>query len=313
MKRVSGRALKSQDFDAKSFPAGAAWPVQQFPIGEFAKAPFGLKHDLGEVLTPAKMAQSVPFGASPVEIAKNADKVLAALVGCGPRQMPAHLGTLVALENGLARLRDHALAGDEDALHAFGWLISKSVADLREIAHRKPRIVTRWSSKQNVVPVLAGRNLAHRKQLEADLNAFAVGEASPYRVNPPRGKKAPDVSMVANALAGDLCAHLAEVRAKYLVFKKPCPNWAKMAAKLPELSLETWECWANAAWECLQAASRGRPEAVSVLRDLGRKAAKRDGLLKAGTVAANVRAEIRQTLREAIRGLASRRPFRIST
>ena len=84
--------------------------------------------------------------------------------------------------------------------------------------------VVEWSRKENVVPVLTGRNIGQRKQLAADLDAFAVGEASPFRVNPPSGKKAPDVSTVANAIAGQLCQHLARHRFPVGIMERPVPE-----------------------------------------------------------------------------------------
>jgi hypothetical protein len=216
-----------------------------------------------------------------------------------------HLETRLALSAGLARLRDFALAGDLDAAAALGAVLSEAVADLAELARRKPEVVRAWSSKQNVVPVLTGRNIGHRKQRDAELAAFAVGTVSRYRVNPPPGRKAPDLSSPANEIAGHLCRHLAEHRAKARVLKKLVPRWVRLTANLPELAKETWEPWADAAWECLLDATAGRPEGFPSLRTLGRKAENRDGLKTPRTLAANVRAEIRQTLREAIRTLAA--------
>lgn len=277
--------------------------VKPFPLDAFSQDELG-RHDLGEILTPEQMAAKVPPGASPGEIAAATRKALDALAGCGPGQMIPHLETRLALCAGLARLRDFALAGDRDAAAALGAVLSEAVADLAELARRNPEVVRAWSSEQSVVPVLTGQNIGHRKQLAADLAAFAVGEVSPYRVNPPPRKRGPDASSRANALAGALCSHLADHRAKARILKKPVPQWVRLTANLPELAKETWEAWAEAAWECLLDATDGHPEENEFLNVLGRKAENRDGLKTLRTLAANVRAEIRQTLREAIRTLA---------
>ena len=283
----------------------ALLPVKPFPLASFAASRDGQgKHYLAGILTPAQMAASVPPGASSRAIVKATQKAVGALAGCGPAQEPPHFGTHLVLSEGIDRLRDYALAGDKDAMRCLGVLLRKAVADLGEIARRKPGIVREWSRKQSVVPVLTGKNKGHRKQLEVDLAAFAVGEDSPYRVNPPPRKKAPDVSTKANELAGGLCSHLADCRASAGLHRKPEPEWARMAANLPELSRATWKRWEEAAWECLLASTKRHPEEHPFLRDLGTKGERKDGLEKPRTVAANVRAEIRQTLREAIRGLA---------
>jgi hypothetical protein len=286
-------------------------PVRPFPLHA---NPENAPHYLGKVLTPEQMAAKVPPGAAWWAIDAATEKALAALVGCGPEQAPPHCATYCALAEGIARLRDFALAGDKDAMLHFGNLVSIAVADLGEMARRHPEIVRTWSSKRNVVPVLTGRNIGHRKYLDADLKAFAVGEATPYRVNPSAGKKAPDSSTRANVLAGQLCEHLAShralARAHAALLAKPLrPEWVRLASTLPELSLPVWKRWADAAWECILDATNGHPEENDGLKSLGQKAARRDGLQSPRTLAANIRAEIRQTLNEAIRGIARRAPL----
>jgi len=271
----------------------------------------GAPHDLGEVQTPAEMAQHTPPGGQweKFTLSAAADKALAALIGSGPNQTPPHASTAITLREGLARLRDYALAGDADAMRWLGFVLSEAVADLGEMARRKPEIVCAWSRKRNVVPVLAGKNKGHREQLARDLDAFAVGELSPYRVNPPRGKKVPDVSTPANALAGDLCQHLAVHRFSVSIMKRPVPKWAHKASALPELSKNTWEKWAEAAWECILDATDRHPESCDALKPLGAKGARKAGLQTPRTKATNVKAEIRQTLREAMRNLAAAPTF----
>jgi hypothetical protein len=260
-------------------------------------------HDLGEILTPEQMAAKVPHAAAPAAIDRAARKALDALAGCGPKQPVPHVYTAEALARGLAALRNFALAGDPDAMRSLGFVLSQAVADLGEIARRHPEIVREWSRKQNVVPVLTGRNIGHREQLATDLDAFGVGEATPYRVNP-QGKRVPDISTPANALAGQLCQHLAYYRAIFPCLQKP-PEWARLAAKLRPLSKADWKQWANAAWACLLDATGKHPEENPNLKPLGAKATHTDGLQTPRTLATNIRAEIRQTLHEAIRNLAS--------
>ncbi len=288
-------------------PERAGITVRQFPIEAFAGDSSGV-HDLGEILPPAQRAAKVPaWFSSPQALENNARNGLAALIGRGPEQAVPHSATAAVLADGLARLRDFALAGDLDAMRALGFVLSQAVADLAELARRKAETVREWSRTQNVVPVLTGKNVGHRKLLAADLDAFAVGEASPYRVNPPPGRKGPDSSTPANALAAELCKHLDLHRALFAVVKKPAPKWARFAAHLPPLSNAEGvrELWVKAAWECLLDATDKHPEKRPHLAALGVKAKGRDGLQSPRTLAANVRSEIRQTLREAILAIAS--------
>ena len=311
-------------------PVPALFTARLFPK-EAITSP---EYDFGPILTPEQMAEKVPPGGRWKEMTLDAlaAKALAALVGYGPKQPAPHLQTAEALARGLAALRDFALAGDLDAMRSLGLVLTQAVADLAELARRKPNVVREWSRTQNVVPVLTGRNIGHRKQLVADLDLFAVGEATPYRVNPPKGKKAPDISTSANALAGQLCKHLADHRAISFFLQRPVPVWARLAAKLPPLSKAVWEPWADAAWECLMSATGSHPETDPKLASLGQKAkVKHDKLRKqaaeierlkrrSGLVAPNrplhtsnvtpaaIRAEIQQTLREAIRNLAQVTP-----
>jgi hypothetical protein len=157
-------------------------------------------------------------------------------------------------------------------MRSLGFVLTQAVADLAALARCRPEIVREWSREQNVVPVLTGRNVRHRKQLAADLEAFAVGEATPCRVNPPKGKKAPDISTPANAFAGQLCKHLADTRAIFPLLQKPVPPWARLASKLPPLSNDVWERWADAGWACLLDATDKHPEESPSLRPLGAKA-----------------------------------------
>jgi hypothetical protein len=291
----------------KPLPDGAGIAVRPFPIYLF-NAAFDAPHDLGEILTPAQMAAKVPQAPEPGDINRAARQALDALAGCGPKQPVPHAYTAEALARGLAALRDFAFAGDAAAMRSLGFVLRQAVADLAELARKKPEVVREWSRKQNVVPVLTGKNIGHRKQLAADLDAFDVGEATPYRINPPKGKKAPDISTPANALAGHLCKHLAETKAQFRLLKRPVPPWARLASKLPPLSNAVWERWADAAWACILDATDGHPEESPALEPLGAKATRKDGLQTPRTLATNVRAEIHQTLGEAIRTLASVSP-----
>lgn len=247
-------------------------------------------HDLGEVVSPEEQARAKHADANPWQIAKAAKQALAALAGSGPRQDAPHFLTALTLQDGLARLRDHALAGDKDAFAWLGFLVSQAVADLGEVARRHPKLAGEWGAKHAIVPVLTGKNKGHKEELAETLALFRVGEDSPYRVNP-NGKRVPNIRTEANRIAGALCQHL---------------SLAKASSPLPKLSSETWEEWEAAAWRCLLDATDQHPERVPELARLGVKATRKDGLQSPRTLAANVKAEIRQTLSEAIRGLASK-------
>ena len=253
------------------------------------------------------MAAKVPLAPTPADINRAARKALDALVGCGPKQTVPHLDTALLLAEGLSRLRDFAFAGDAAAMRLLGSVLSQAVADLAELARRHPEIVREWSRKQNVVPVLTGKNAAQTGtkkdvgQLRRDLDDFDVGARSPYRINPPKGRKTVDVSTPSNALAGHLCAHLASYRFSVGIMQRPVPKWARLASKLPPLSKAVWEKWADAAWACLLDATGEHPENNADVAKLGakgkakhtqylKKAAEKERLLRrAGIIPSAVR------------------------
>ena len=173
----------------KPLPDSVRIAVRPFPIHLFDAA-FDAPHDLGERLTPEQMAaeatpdaiaeangeppDKVPASVSPRDIAKATGKAIAALVGSGPKQDVQHFDTALVLAEGFARLRDFALAGDLDAMRWRGFVLSQAVADLGKMAQLHPAIVRGWSSKQNVVPVLTGKNKGHRAELAAAVAAFVL-------------------------------------------------------------------------------------------------------------------------------------------
>jgi len=253
----------------KPLPDGAGIAVRPFPIHRF-NAAFDAPHDLGEILTPEQMAAKVP---TPADINRAARKALDALVGCGPKQNVPHLDTALLLAEGLARLRDFALAGDRDAMRWLGFVLSQAVADLAELARQKPEVVREWSRTQNVVPVLTGKNAAQTGtkkdvgQLRRDLDDFDVGALSPYKINPApkRGGGSFNAATPVDALAGNLCQHLASYRAMLPLLQKPVPQWAQLAAGLPELTKAHATQWRDAAWECLMSATGSQPEKLIAL------------------------------------------------
>ncbi|MCC6414603.1 MAG: hypothetical protein IT582_01665 [Opitutaceae bacterium] len=302
------KLTKSSRARRKVIPEAArVFPARPFPLAAIVN-PGDAPHDLGPTQSPADMARADPPGGAwrEMSLADATAKAFAALVGSGPQQTPPHFATGEHLRDALARLRDHALTGDAAALQEYAFTVTQAVADLAEMARRHPDLVRPWSRAQNTVPVLTGRNLGHRRELDATLAAFAVGEASPYRVNP-AGKRARDVSTPANALAGALCAHLAAHRVNLAIMRPPVPAWARLASALPDFSAKTWRKWEAAAWACLLDATNQHPEALPALAALGTKGARKDGLQSVRTRAANVRAEIHQSLKEAFRGLAAAR------
>jgi hypothetical protein len=264
----------------KPLPDGAGIAVRPFPVQLFTVRPFPKKavtspesfHDLGEILTPAQMAakatplaiaeangeppDKVPASVSPRYIAKATGKAIAALVGSGPKQDEPHLDTALALAEGLARLRDHALAGDADAFARLGFILRNAVADFHEIAQRHPAIAAAWGKTQNTLPALVGRNPGHLSDLEKTFTRFNLGEASPYRVNsePRKGGRAPNASNSTNTLAAGLCEHLNAHRPPAFLVRycrPPVPDWVKLASTLHELSRETADQWADAAIKLL--------------------------------------------------------------
>lgn len=251
----------------KPLPDGAGIAVRPFAIHLFDAA-FNAPHDLGEILTPEQMAAKVPLAPTPADINRAARKALDALIGCGPKQTVPHFDTALLLAEGLARLRDFALAGDAAAMRSLGDVLSLAVADLAELARKKPEVVREWSRKQNVVPVLTGKNAAqtgtrkHVGQLRRDLDAFDVGALSPYKINPApkRGGGSFNAATPVDALAGHLIHYLGNHRYSTLLMAHPVPDWAKLAADLPELTKANATQWREAAWECLMSATGSQPE-----------------------------------------------------
>ena len=303
MKPPRKTAGKAGTKGTKPMPDGVGIAVRPFQIHLF-NAAFDAPHDLGEILTPEQMAAKVPLAPTPADINRAARKALDALAGCGPEQPVPHAYTAEALARGLAALRDFSLAGDPDAMRSLGFVLSQAVADLAELARRHPEIVREWSRKQNVVPVLTGKNAVQTGskkdvgQLRRDLDAFDVGAATPYQINPTakRGGGTFNAATPVNALAGHLCAHLASYRFSVGIMQRPVPKWARLASVLPELTNATATQWAEAAWECLMSATGSQPEEHT---DLGKE--------RASEGSGAERQKIRQSLREAIQRMASKR------
>lgn len=128
--------------------------------------------------TPEQMTVKVPPDAfSSKRICDDAFQSFEALLCCGKSHYDA---IALLLSMGLARLRDFALAGDIVASAHLGSILNTAVADLAEVARRKPEVVRPWSRTKTVMPVLTGKNVGHRTRLVADLEAFDVGAASAY-------------------------------------------------------------------------------------------------------------------------------------
>ena len=285
------------------------WPrwtrtVNPFPLHAVATD----QHDFGQILTPKQMEEKFPSGVPFEAIRSAVEKTMPVLVGSGPHQNGPHMMTFHALEFGIKRLRDFALAGDKAAMRCLGSLLWDGVSDLCEIARRHPELVRPWSRECNVVPVLTGKNLGHKKELKVMLDAFAVGEASPCRVNPPLRRRGPDVTNLANRIAASLCGYLNDYRDSSGVPLMPSCERVRMISRLPPLSKATWKKWADAGWESILHVTGGKPEEDEDLKDLGVKATHKAGLQSQKTKASNMRAEIHQTLREAIYALARGSP-----
>jgi hypothetical protein len=264
-------------------------------------------HDLGPVAPPSAQAKALGANLPSHVLEADARKLLDALNGSGPRQEPPHSGTACTLDAALARLRDYALFGDAAAFAALGFILRNAVADFHEIARRHPALAASWGETQNTLPALTGRNPGHAADLDAAFDRFRLGEKSPFRVNPPQGKKAPNINTAANVIAAGLCAHLDAHRRPVAMFRAPVPPWARLAAVLPDLDTATASAWVDAAWALLLETTGGHPEEFQSLAALGAKGARKDGLQSPATKAANVRAEIRQSIREAIHLLARKK------
>lgn len=245
-------------------------------------------HDLGKTATPAEMAKAEHADADPESVSRAASKAIAALLGNGPRQPAPHFYTASTIEAALRGLRDHAIAGDLNALNWYGYIVSNAVADLSEMARRYPEKVRTWSRSQNTVPVLTGKNKSHRVELDNDLEAYDVGAASPYHANPLGGKKAPDFSTLKNRIAGALAQHI----------RLHDPS-------LPDLTKRNAKRWAEVGWELILQSTDGKPENHPELKKLGSSKSNVSGRSGTRTKAADVRSEIFSSIKEAFTMIAS--------
>lgn len=296
------RRAKTSPPPAKTPPAAALLPVLPFPRRGAQTMPGPTApgwHDLGPIRTPAEQAAAPGANLAPHVLEADAVKVLDALTGSGPRQAVPHSGTAYALEEGLARLRDHALAGDADAFAALGFVLRRAVADFHEIARRQPALAAAWGENQNTLPALTGKNPGHRSDLEAAFALFRLGEKSPYRVNPEnrKGGKAPDASNPVNALAAGLCEHLAAHRRPVATMRPPVPKWASLAADLPTLSRDTARQWSEAALKLLESTFENPAELVKYC-SLGDIREAEDATESAAPQVSAIRARIRRGIRE---------------
>ena len=263
-KRKPGK--KTTPLAAVRVPPAALWPVRPFPKKAITSPE--TYHDLGPVVAPTDQAKAPGANLTPHVLASDARKLLNALTGSGPRQEPPHSGTVCALDEALARLRDHALEGDADAFAALGFILRNAVADFHEIARRRPALAAVWGERENTLPAMVGRNPGHAADLEAAFARFRLGEKSPYRVNSEKRKgcRAPNSNTPVNALAAGLCAHLNDHRPPRFpicMMRPPIPPWARLASDLPELSLNTAEQWSKAAFELIASSCANEAEIVT--------------------------------------------------
>lgn len=257
-------------------------------------------YDLGEIKTPAEMARADQADANPESISNASSKAIAALVGSGPRQPAPHCYTAHAIETALRGLRDHALAGDCDAMAHYGSIVFESVATLAEMLKRNPEVVRSWSKTLALAPVLAGRNIGHRKAVDQLLSDYQVSEEGRFAVNPITGagkSDSFDSTKPIAKLAGDVVQHLNAHRLPLSVFKSPIPKWVLMASALPELTKETSDDWFEAGWECILSATASRPEENAFLWMFGKERAARGK--------AHVRSRIKENLKKEFRRIAT--------
>lgn len=290
-----------------TLPADCLLPVRPFPK-EAVTSPETF-HDLGEIRTPAQMAEAKHADAPPEKLAPAARQALAALVGSGPRQAAPHIDTMLHLGEGLARLRDHAVAGDAAAFNLLGYLLWDAVADFHEVARRHPEAAAAWGEKLGFLPMLVPRKIARpskkttalHTELERTFALFQLGEKCPVRVNPDGGRN-PGAETPVNVLAAGLCRHLADHRAAFPILRPPIPRWARLAAELPELDRDHARAWGEAAWELLRASFAHDHELVTFC-GLGKP---RESESESGA-GAQV-SEIRRRLLRAIETIAPARP-----
>jgi len=253
----------------------------------------------GPTQTPAQMTAHAPRDISPDTVAMRTNEWFRALVATGPNQSAPHTATAETISQGLNRLRDFAAAGDAAAMRCYGRIIAEAVSDLSELARMHPEHVQAWSAVLPVVPVLTGRNRGHKSDLAADLDAFAVGQDSPVKINPQakRGGAGFNARTPGIFLAGALIDCMNQHSKALAFYPEPVPPWLRLFCALESAGPATAAQWADAAWEYLLDGTDGKPEAF--FWDLGKGKATAAGGGKR-TAASNVRAEIRQTLREAI-------------
>jgi len=293
----AGSGAKSPSHSQDQFPK---LPYISFDPRSNSQEPnFGSKRisisEIGKLFQPPKIPR--------YQIRSSARHHLRALVGSGIYQEQRHYDTADAAYWVLSHLRDFALLGDQDAMDCFAGVLSRAVLDFTELSIQAPTVVQKWARKNDMVPAMVGKNPAHRRALEILLESLQLGEESPLRITPKKGKKAPDIGITANHIAITLFEYIEDVRAGCI--RLPMARALHQTlVNMPPFSASEAEIWAEAGWQIVLMCTNDQPESNEILKPLGGNVGKKAGLAQARTKAANVRAEIKQTLKESFQKLA---------
>jgi hypothetical protein len=214
----------------------------------------------------------------------------------------------------------HMLAanGNENAASIWGDVLLDSTKDFERLAWDRPQLITGWARKQATIPGRISTYAGLAKSNDDLVKVLRVGESSlvPLAATRGRGNRL-DYSMPANHVASELIWYIERERGFCELYRyhaeragKSLPAWLERASNLKPFDDQTWERWAEAAWEIVMDATSRMPEMHVKLKPLGEAAAKKKPklvkTLHPATASGNARSEIKRRLFKAIKSMALR-------
>jgi len=212
----------------------------------------------------------------------------------------------------------HMLAanGNKRAASIWGDVLLDSATDFERLAWHKPKLIEEWAQGQVSIPGRISQYRGLAKSNAELVKLLRVGESSPLPLVPSgRRGNSLDYSKRVNKWAADLLNYIDSERGNYDLYKyhaeeagRRLPGWQEKASKLKSFIGETWESWAEVAWDILMVRTSRHPEDHPELRPLGASAAKKKPklvkVLHNATASANVRAKIKSRFRQAFKLMA---------
>jgi len=212
----------------------------------------------------------------------------------------------------------HMLAanGNKRAASIWGDVLLDSATDFERLAWHKPKLIEEWARGQASIPGRISQYRGLAKSNAELVKLLRVGESSPLSLVPSgnRGNSL-DYSKPANKWAADLLNYIDGERGNYELYKyhaeeagRRLPGWQEKASKLKPFTGETWESWAEVAWDIVMVTTGRRPEAHPELKPLAGSAASRQ-TYKGTRTTSYSRAKIKERLWQAFESMASKSEY----